>query len=270
MNKAKSPAELTDHACQTIDNSGENSKSSDKSDASNQTDVHDELNNIQNEHSYLIERIKNLYSSMNERDAKKVESLENSKNQASKMIDEITGYVKNLNKQLSEIDDEKRKLMESLEATKNDLKNTKESKTKLEGMYKLKCKSDLDKSAALKKLKINYEAELMKFRNEDNYDLVRYLEKQLSLKDIQLMEQSFELESWRSHDNTINSIAVFGVNGSHSVTSSFNQDINNSHNNFSSLNANKFNNSNNSLSKKVPVDILYTSDPDVVTSTVKV
>ena len=73
------------------------------------------------------------------------------------------------------------------------------------------------------------------------------------------MEQSYELESWRSHETTLNSIGLHGM-GSNSITSSFHQDHTSSLNTF--LNPKIIN------SKKVPVDILYTSDPDVVISTV--
>jgi hypothetical protein len=135
----------------------------------------------------------------------------------------------------------------------------KEAKSKLEVLYKVKCKSDLDKSSLIKKIKTDYEMELMKFRNEENSDLVHHLEKQLSLKELQIMEQSYELESWRSHETTINSVGLHGI-GSNSIASSFHQD------HTSSLNT--FLNPKVSYSKKVPVDILYTSDPDVVTSTV--
>ena len=71
------------------------------------------------------------------------------------------------------------------------------------------------------------------------------------------MEQSYELESWRSHETTLNSVGLHGI-GTNSIGSSFHQELTSSHNTFF----------NSKLTKKVPVDILYTSDPDVVTSTV--
>lgn len=67
-----------------------------------------------------------------------------------------------------------------------DLKILKETKLKLESLYKIKCKSDLNKSARIHKLEINYQSELLKLRNEFNSDLVRYLEHKLVLRDTML------------------------------------------------------------------------------------
>jgi hypothetical protein len=183
-----------------------------------------------------------------------------------KLVENIEDYIKKFNKRFDEVDNERQKLVESLEEMKKDYKQLKDSKTKLEVLYKIKCKSDLDKSSVIKKLRLDYEMELMKFRTEENSNLVHHLEKQLSLKELQVMEQSYELETWRSHETTFNSVGLYGGVGVNSITNSFNQDITNSHNTF-------FNSSLNSTNKiitrkKVPVDILYTSDPDVVTSTV--
>jgi hypothetical protein len=213
------------------------------SEISTQTDA-DEL---------VVERLRRIHSSYF------VSSSSSQNTDNMKLCDDIEEYLKKLNKRVDEVDEEKRKLNESLEQLKNECKQLKEAKSKLEVLYKVKCKSDLDKSSLIKKIKTDYEMELMKFRNEENSDLVHHLEKQLSLKELQIMEQSYELESWRSHETTINSVGLHGI-GSNSIASSFHQD------HTSSLNT--FLNPKVSYSKKVPVDILYTSDPDVVTSTV--
>lgn len=71
-----------------------------------------------------------------------------------------------------------------------DYKQLKESKCKLESLYKIKCKSDLNKSAQIKKLEINYQIELIKLRNEFNSDLVRYLETKLVKKE-SLINENF-------------------------------------------------------------------------------
>ena len=76
-----------------------------------------------------------------------------------------------------------------------DYKTLKESKIKLESLYKIKCKSDLNKSAQIKKLEINYQLELIKFRNEFNSDLVRYLETKLLRKESLLSENFNQLSA---------------------------------------------------------------------------
>lgn len=73
-----------------------------------------------------------------------------------------------------------------------DFKQLKEAKLKLESLYKIKCKSDLNKSAQIKKLEIGYQIELIKFRNEFNSDLVRYLETKLLRKE-SLVNENFNL-----------------------------------------------------------------------------
>jgi hypothetical protein len=114
--------------------------------------------------------------------------------------------------------------------------------------------------------------ELMKFRTEDNCNLVNYLEKKLNSKDIQLMEQSFELDTWRSADNTINSNGLTRLAsdlGGHYHETSLNS--------FSFSNSLKHNNNGATgggggthlaTKKTVPVDVIFSSDPDVVISTV--
>jgi hypothetical protein len=81
------------------------------------------------------------------------------------------------------------------EKLRDDLKAYKDTKAKLESLYKIKCKSDLNKSAQIKKCQMNYEMELSKFRNESNLSLVAHLEAQLSIKEGLLVEQSHQLEN---------------------------------------------------------------------------
>lgn len=81
------------------------------------------------------------------------------------------------------------------EKLSDDFKACKETKQKLESLYKIKCKSDLNKSAQIKKCQLNYELELMKFRNEYNCDLVRHLQEQLTAKESQLFAQNSHLEN---------------------------------------------------------------------------
>ena len=241
-NKIK-PLDLIERQTQTVDLSNiEMFNKFTLVEAATQTD--------ENEHVTLTEKIKKLHSIFN-----KSSGVNESQNL--KLLDEIEEHINKLNKKLDDVDEERRKINQSLESMKNEHKQMKESKTKLEALYKIKCKSDLDKSSIIKKLKIDYEIELMKFRNEENSDIVHHLEKQLSLKELQIMEQSYELESWRSHETTLNSVGLHGI-GTNSIGSSFHQELTSSHNTFF----------NSKLTKKVPVDILYTSDPDVVTSTV--
>lgn len=76
-----------------------------------------------------------------------------------------------------------------------DVKQLKEAKLKLESLYKIKCKSDLNKSAQIKKLEIGYQIELIKFRNEFNSDLVRYLETKLLRKESLVNENCNQLAS---------------------------------------------------------------------------
>ncbi len=127
----------------------------------------------------------------------------------------------------------------------------------LKVLYKVKCKSDLDKSAKIKKLKLNYEMELMKFRTEDNCDLVSYLEKKINSKDLQIMEQSFELDTWRSADNTLNSNAIAASANGPGHDTSFNS-LSNS--------VRKYSSGTTGTKKTAPIDVIFSSDPDVVIS----
>lgn len=108
----------------------------------------------------------------------------------------------NLNNLIQDLEIMARKVQKNMQINKNELnkiktennrleidfKKIKDSKQKLESLYKVKCKSDLNKSAQIKKIEINYQCELMKFRNEFNSDVIRYLENKIVLKDSLLNE----------------------------------------------------------------------------------
>jgi hypothetical protein len=151
---------------------------------------------------------------------------------------------------------ESKQLQHQLEKLNEELKSCKESKSKLEALYKIKCKSDLNKSAHIKKLELNYEQELMKFRNEFNYDLVRHLESQLSLKDSQLLEQNNQL------DNVVNLVERFNVtfNLSQDFLNNFNYIKDSLKQNKTNLNVENiyfFNQKKDVIYKKAPVNVLF-------------
>ncbi len=104
------------------------------------------------------------------------------------IVDRIDYLAKSVKADLNSLTLEFKKLSDDFRACK-------ETKQKLESLYKIKCKSDLNKSAQIKKCQLNYELELMKFKNESNCDLVRHLEEQLAIKDSQLFDQKSQLES---------------------------------------------------------------------------
>jgi hypothetical protein len=62
----------------------------------------------------------------------------------------------------------------------------------------VKCKSDLDKSAKITKLRLQFECELSSFCQHDQKDLVRYLQRQLLVRDQRLAEQAYDLEQLRN------------------------------------------------------------------------
>jgi hypothetical protein len=101
-------------------------------------------------------------------------------------------------------------------------------------LLKVKCKSDLDKSAKITKLRLQYEYELNTFCKQDQKDLVCYLQRQLIIRDQRIAEQSYDIERLR------NSLITTGTNDN-------------------TANANK---------KTAPIQILRTSNPDVIVSTV--
>ncbi|CAF1089984.1 unnamed protein product [Adineta ricciae] len=133
-----------------------------------------------------------------------------------------------------EPEDSSEALVNTIDKLKRELVALKQAKTQLETLYKAKSKSDLDKSAKITKLRLQYEHELNVFCKEDQKDLVSYLQRQLLLRDQRIAEQSYDIEQLKTwsvpetvHDN------------------------------------------NETASKKIaPVQILRSSDPDLVISTV--
>jgi hypothetical protein len=65
-------------------------------------------------------------------------------------------------------------------------------------LLKVKCKSDLDKSAKITKLRLQYEYELNTFCTQDQKDLVCYLQRQLIARDQCIAEQSYDIEQLKS------------------------------------------------------------------------
>ncbi len=101
-------------------------------------------------------------------------------------------------------------------------------------MLKVKCKADLDKSAKITKLRLQYEYELNSFCKQDQKDLVCYLQRQLLVRDQRIAEQSYDIEQLKALP----------------VTASASDD-------------------NENTSKKIaPIQILRNSNPDLIMSTV--
>ena len=78
------------------------------------------------------------------------------------LISQIEVLTKNIIQSLNDTNQENRSMRDQIEKFTNDLNACKESKHKMEALYKVKCKSDLNKSAQIKKCQINYDLELMK------------------------------------------------------------------------------------------------------------
>jgi hypothetical protein len=78
------------------------------------------------------------------------------------LISQIEALTKNLIQSLNDSAQENRSMRDQIEKFTNDLNASKESQHKIEALYKVKCKSDLNKSAQIKKCQINYDLELMK------------------------------------------------------------------------------------------------------------
>ncbi|CAF1273658.1 unnamed protein product [Rotaria sp. Silwood1] len=123
-------------------------------------------------------------------------------------------------------------LINLVDKLKRELTTVKQAKSQLETLYKVKCKSDLDKSAKITKLRLQYEHELNLFCKQDQKDLVCYLQRQLMVRDQRISEQSHDIEQMK------------------------NLSINNS---VDSSNANTY-------KKIAPIQVLRSSDPDVVIS----
>ena len=111
------------------------------------------------------------------------------------LLNEVELLAKSQNKNVVSLKFEVKSLRDQNAKLNNEIKLHKEAKSKLETLYKIKCKSDLNKSAQIKKLELNYENELIKLRNEFNYDLVAYLKSKLNQKDSLLTENFYQLNN---------------------------------------------------------------------------
>jgi len=71
-------------------------------------------------------------------------------------------------------------------------------------VFKVKCKSDLDKSAKITKQRLQFEYELSTFCKQDQKDLVCYLQRQLLIRDQRITELSYDIEQLKN--STLNNI----------------------------------------------------------------
>ena len=104
-------------------------------------------------------------------------------------------------------------LIRFIEQLKSELNKVKEAKTQLTTLYKVKenqnfvfsfcilnsivkvkCKSDLDKSAQLSKLRLQLESEFNRFCTIDQKDFVAYLQRQILQRDQRIAELNYQLE----------------------------------------------------------------------------
>lgn len=101
-----------------------------------------------------------------------------------------------------------------IDKLKRELAIVKQAKSQLAALYKVtfderkphtfvvslqvKCKSDLDKSAKITKLRLQFEYELNSFCKQDQKDLVCYLQRQLLVRDQRISELSYDLEQLRN------------------------------------------------------------------------
>ncbi|CAF0864016.1 unnamed protein product [Rotaria sp. Silwood1] len=123
-------------------------------------------------------------------------------------------------------------LISLVDKLKRDLATVKQAKNQLATLYKVKCKSDLDKSAKITKLRLQFEYELNTFCKQDQKDVVCYLQRQLLMRDQRITELSYDIEQLK---NT----ALNNVNDNEKINI-----------------------------KTQPIQILRSNDPDLVTSTV--
>lgn len=106
-------------------------------------------------------------------------------------------------------------LIAFIDKLKRELTIVKQAKSQLAALYKVnirlrikrmivfrlsqvKCKSDLDKSAKITKLRLQFEYELNCFCKQDQKDLVCYLQRQLLIRDQRITELSYDLEQLRN------------------------------------------------------------------------
>ncbi|CAF2092786.1 unnamed protein product [Rotaria magnacalcarata] len=120
-----------------------------------------------------------------------------------------------------------------LDRLKRELVAVKQAKNQLAALYKVKCKSDLDKSAKITKLRLQFEYELSTFCKQDQKDLVCYLQRQLLMRDQRITELSYDIEQLK------NSILTNNTDDNEKINK-----------------------------KTQPIQILRSNDPDLITSTV--
>ena len=155
------------------------------------------------------QQIFNIYSILNTTQFNSKTNINPNEMNSNALFFEIQSLAKSLSKLLNDFRCENKILKEQNEKLNNELKHCQESKLKLEALYKVKCKSDLNKAAQIKKCQLNYDMELMKFKNEFNCDLVRHLENQLSIKESLIFEKKLQIESF---NHLINYLSEFQTN----------------------------------------------------------
>ena len=141
-----------------------------------------------------IKQILNINKSDTNTANSEIVAVSNSLNLSS-LLGDIELLAKTQNKNMNSLKFDQKSFKDQLAKLNNEITLLKESKSKLETLYKIKCKSDLNKSAQIKKLEINNEMELLKLRNEFNYDLVGYLRNRLTHKDALLVENFYQLNN---------------------------------------------------------------------------
>lgn len=154
-------------------------------------------------------------SSMDGQNSSSGNSSSNSNCCLESLVESVESLAKQNKKNFLAFGLEVKQLKEKHEKLLVELKSLKETKLKLESLYKIKCKTDLNKSAQIKKLEINYDCELSKFRNEFNSDLVRYLESKLAFRDNMLLDNINQFNNCLTIINKINASDWLndGVNG---------------------------------------------------------
>ena len=163
------------------------------------------------------------------------------------LLNQIESLAKFVCKSLNESRSDTNILRDQFEKLSNDYTSCKEAKLKVEALYKVKCKSDLNKSAQIKKCQIKYDLELMKFRNEFNFDLVRHLENQLSIKDAELIESNTKLDNVSNLTNNFKGFDNHSSNCKYFIKSLFN-----------------IMNTTNDVYKKAPLNVLFIKDTDSI------
>ena len=103
-----------------------------------------------------------------------------------------------INEEVNSIQQDESSLMILIDKLKRELAIVKQGKSQLAALYKVKCKSDLDKSAKITKQRLQFEYELSTFCKEDQKDLVCYLQRQLLMRDQRITELSYDIEQLKN------------------------------------------------------------------------